>query len=91
MRKINFRFFISVFYSNFVLDLKTETMETLAILLTLFLGIYVGVLVTLIIIDTIETNKQIEVTNKSIKQLTERLENEKKKFYKDFPYCGQRD
>lgn len=66
-------------------------METLAILLTLFLGIYVGVLVTLIIIDTIETNKQIEVTNKSIKQLTERLENEKKKFYKDFPYWRQID
>ena len=66
-------------------------METLAILLTLFLGIYVGVLVTLIIIDTIETNKQIEVINKSIKQLTERLENEKRKFYKDFPYGRQRD
>lgn len=66
-------------------------METLAILLTLFLGIYVGALVTLIIIDTIETNKQIEVTNKSIKQLTERLENEKRKFYKNFPYWGQRD
>lgn len=61
-------------------------MKTLAILLTLFLGIYVGVLVTLIIIDTIKTNKQIEVVNKSIKQLTERLENEKRKFYKDFPY-----
>lgn len=61
-------------------------MKTLAILLTLFLGIYVGVLVTLIIIDTIKTNKRIEATNKSIKQLTERLENEKRKFYKDFPY-----
>ena len=57
-------------------------METLAILLTLFLGIYVCVLVTLIIIDTIKTNKQIEATNESIKQLTERLENEKRKFYK---------
>lgn len=66
-------------------------METLAILLTLFLGIYVGVLVTLIIIDTIETNKQIEVTNKSIKQLTERLENGKRNFYKNFPYGRQRD
>lgn len=61
-------------------------MKTLAILLTLFLGIYVGVLVTLIIIDTIKTNKQIEATNESIKQLTERLENEKRNFYKDFPY-----
>lgn len=60
-------------------------MKTLAILLTLFLGIYVGVLVTLIIIDAIKTNKQIEATNESIKQLTERLENEKRKFYKDFP------
>lgn len=60
-------------------------MKTLAILLTLFLGIYVGVLVTLIIIDTIKTNKQIEATNKSIKQLTERLENEKRNFYRDFP------
>lgn len=61
-------------------------MKTLAILLTLFLGIYVGVLVTLIIIDTIKTNKQIEATNESIKQLTERLENEKRNFYRDFPY-----
>lgn len=60
-------------------------MKTLAILLTLFLGIYVGVLVTLIIIDTIKTNKQIEATNESIKQLTERLENEKRNFYRDFP------
>lgn len=66
-------------------------MKTLAILLTLFLGIYVGVLVTLIIIDTIKTNKQIEATNKSIKQLTERLENEKRNFYRDFPYGKQRD
>ena len=57
-------------------------METLVILLTLFLGIYVCVLVTLFIIDTIKTNKQIEATNESIKQLTERLENEKRKFYK---------
>lgn len=61
-------------------------MKALAILLTLFLGIYVGVLVTLIIIDTIKTNKQIEATNESIKQLTERLENEKRNFYRDFPY-----
>lgn len=66
-------------------------METLAILLTLFLGIYVGVLVTLVIIDAIKTNKQIEATNESIKQLTERLENEKRNFYRDFPYGKQRD
>lgn len=66
-------------------------MKALAILLTLFLGIYVGVLVTLIIIDTIKTNKQIEATNESIKQLTERLENEKRNFYRDFPYGKQRD
>ena len=66
-------------------------MKTLAILLTLFLGIYVGVLVTLIIIDTIKTNKQIEATNESIKQLTERLENEKRKFYRDFPIGKQTD
>lgn len=64
-------------------------METLAILLTLFLGIYVGVLVTLIIIDAIKTNKQIEATNNSIKQLTERLENEKRNFYRDFPIGKQ--
>lgn len=61
-------------------------MKTLAILLTLFLGIYIGVLGTLFIIDTIKTNKRIKATNESIKQLTERLENEKRKFYKDFPY-----
>lgn len=66
-------------------------MKTLAILLTLFLGIYVGVLVTLVIIDAIKTNKQIEATNESIKQLTERLENEKRNFYRDFPYGKQRD
>ena len=66
-------------------------METLAILLTLFLGIYVGVLVTLIIIDAIKTNKQIEATNNSIKQLTERLENEKRNFYRDFPIGKQAD
>lgn len=60
-------------------------METLIIILLLFIGIVLGVFSVIFYQDCKESDRKIKETNESIKQLNERIENEKRKFYKDFP------
>ncbi len=60
-------------------------MKILLLLLPTLFGVLLGVIGLLIAQDCIETDRQIKAINKSIKQLTERLENEKRNFYRDFP------
>lgn len=56
-------------------------MKTLIILLTLLLGILLGAFGVILVQDCKESERKIQETRNHIKQLNERIENEKRNFY----------
>lgn len=67
-------------------------MITLCLLFTGFMiGLWFGIFGVIIYQDCMDSEHQIKETEQRIKQLNERIENEKRKFYRDFPIGKKRD